>query len=93
MHVLPIEPSSVPVGNVFKRKLKRPARRPVQALLGFGDVELEVIGLVRVVAWLQLPTGALPPGLAKVINDPLHRAGVFVTGAKVPALGKILALF
>jgi hypothetical protein len=34
-HILNIAPSLVPVGNVFKRCLKRPARLPVQALLGF----------------------------------------------------------
>ena len=92
MQVLPIEPSSVPVGDVFQRLFKRPARRPVQALPGFRDVELEVVSLVWVVARLQLPTGALPPGLAQVLNDPLHGAGVFVFGAKVPAFGKALRL-
>ena len=61
----------------------------MQALLGFGDVELEVIGLVWVFACLQLPTGPTPPSLAQMFNDPLYGAGVFFTGAKVPALGKV----
>ena len=73
----------------------RAPRRQVaaQALFGFGYIELEVVGLVRVFAWLQLPTGALPPSLAKVLNDPLDRTGIFVTGAKVPAFGIIRTLF
>ena len=92
MHILPIEPSLVPVSDVFKCLFKRPTGHPMQALLGFGDVELEVVGLVRVIANIFYPAGVVAPTVDHLINNPMHRAGIFVLGAEVPAFCKGLTL-
>jgi len=92
VHVFMRQPGVVPAADVFECGGQRPARLPAQAGTGFGDVELEVIGLVRVIATVLLPACAVAPTVDHVLNNPLHRAGIVVLGAEVPAFCKGLAL-
>ena len=60
----------------------------MQALARLENVELEVAGLVRVVAGIDLPAGTLPQRQGQLPDDPLYWLGVVAVRAEVPAFGE-----
>jgi hypothetical protein len=57
-----------------------PARAASRAVAGLGDVELEVTGLVRMLAGAELPAGAIAPGLLASSTIHCDGPGVVVAG-------------
>ena len=92
LHVFMGQPSLVPRADVFQCRAQGPPWLPSQAGFCFRNVELEVVGLVRVDATVLLPACTVAPDLDHMLDDPLHCSGIVVIGAEVPAFGKGLAL-
>ena len=50
------------------------------------------MSFVWVLGSVYMPACAAPPQVNKILNDPLHRFGIFVLRAEVPTLGKSLPM-
>ena len=70
-----------------------PARMPVQAAFCLGTIQLQVMRLMRVLAAIRHPARALTPCRSEPLHDPLHRLGIFIVRAEVPAFGIGRAFF
>jgi hypothetical protein len=70
--------------DILQGSLKIPTWPPPQSRLGFGDVKLEIVGFVRVLAWVLVPIGTFPPAKRKLFNNPLDWPGIFIVRPKVP---------
>ena len=61
---------------------------PIEAASGLRNIELEVVGFVWVLTGVDLPLRICTPKCGHLFNDPADGLGIFVVGAKVPALAK-----
>ena len=65
-HIYPRQPLLMPLDRGMQRFLQRPPWLPAQAGLGFGDVELEVVGFMRVNTAVLLPISTIGFGRVEV---------------------------
>src|SRR4051812_29862594 len=82
----------MPGDDVLQRVGEAPAGLPAEAGASLRDVELQVVGLMRMTAAVELPAGAPSPVFDELFDDPLNGAGVLVARAEVPALREVGAV-
>src|SRR6185369_2354803 len=80
--------NSVPGNNALQRLFQPPSGPPTKLRMGLAAVKFEVMSLMGVHPFVQLPRRSGSPHCTEAFNQPLNRSGILLRRTKIPPLRK-----